>query len=181
MDEAEPPIIRRRSSVASHRNENTHNNIIAINGEDATSNNSNDVQRPHHSLPVRAIWFIIGVISFVLGGIGIILPGLPTTPFILLSAFAFLQSSERFYNLLIHSKLFGPIIVQWRDHRALPSKRVKVVALLLSICCFLASAIYFALVTIHWWASLILGVLCMVVCIFLLRIPVVAIPDSQDG
>lgn len=180
MDEAEPPIIRRRSSsVASSHDENRQNNIVTADRN--PSNNLNDVQHPQHSLPVRAIWFIIGVISFVLGGIGIILPGLPTTPFILLSTFAFLQSSDRFYNLLIHSKLFGPIILQWRDHRALPSKRVKVVALLFTICCFSASAIYFVVFTIHWWASLILGVLCMVVCIFLLRIPVVAIPNSQNG
>ena len=105
--------------------------------------------------------------------------GLPTTPFILLSAFAFLRSSETFYKYLIHSKLFGPILTQWNEHRALPSKKVKVVAVVFTIACFTASIVYFAIFSEYWWASLILGVLCIIVCIFLLRLPVVAMESDQ--
>jgi len=100
--------------------------------------------------------------------------GLPTTPFILLSSFAFLRSSETFYNWLVHSKVFGPIITQWAEHRALPSKRVKVVGLICTVSCFSASVIYFAAFSNYSWASLILGMLCVAVCIFLIRLPVVA-------
>jgi len=167
-DDDEEQSTRRRSSVVSNNDENNTQNVVAIYGE------PNDLQQPHRSLLVRAIWFTIGIISLGLGGVGIILPGLPTTPFILLSSFAFLRSSETFYNWLVHSKVFGPIITQWAEHRALPSKRVKVVGLICTVSCFSASVIYFAAFSNYSWASLILGMLCVAVCIFLIRLPVVA-------
>ena len=105
--------------------------------------------------------------------------GLPTTPFILLSAFAFLRSSETLHNYLINSKLCGPIIKQWKEHRALPSNRVKVVAICFTISCFTASIIYFAVFS-YWWAAIVLGVLCIAVCTFLLRLPVVVIQTTLE-
>mmetsp|Transcript_24683 Transcript_24683/g.54559 ORF Transcript_24683/g.54559 Transcript_24683/m.54559 type:complete len:200 (-) Transcript_24683:157-756(-) len=134
----------------------------------------------HRRLSVRAVWFTVGILSLALGGAGIVLPGLPTTPFVLLSAYCFARSSDRFLSWLSNSRIFGPIIKEWKDHRALPSRRVKIVALSVALLCFAASIVYFALFSPWWWAAIILGAICLGVCIFLLRLPVVT-DDERSG
>ena len=58
----------------------------------------------------RTIFFIGGTISLVLGMIGLFLPLLPTTPFILLSAACFLRSSRKMYDYVTYHKIFGRYI-----------------------------------------------------------------------
>ncbi|MEL6339231.1 MAG: YbaN family protein [Myxococcota bacterium] len=77
---------------------------------------------------VRAIWITVGLLCVGLGVVGIALPLLPTTPFMLLAAFAFAQSSERLHAWLLQHRVFGPIISNWRRHRAI-TRRTKIVSL----------------------------------------------------
>ncbi len=67
----------------------------------------------------RIVLLVVGLISLVLGGIGIFLPLLPTTPFILVAAFAFANSSEKLHRWLLDHNVFGPLIDNWRRHRAI--------------------------------------------------------------
>ena len=69
---------------------------------------------------MRVIYFIAGWIFFSLGIIGLLLPVMPTTPFMLLALWAFSRSSERFHNWLYHHKLFGPPLQMWQRHRVIP-------------------------------------------------------------
>ncbi len=82
-------------------------------------------------------WFLIagGLLSVALGFLGIFLPLLPTTPFLLLAAACFCRSSERLYRWLMNHKWFGPIIRNYREHRAIPlkAKIITLVMLWLSI------------------------------------------------
>lgn len=55
---------------------------------------------------LKAIYFIVGWIALVFGAIGVILPVLPTTPFLLLAAFCFTKSSKKFHQWFIHTKLY---------------------------------------------------------------------------
>ena len=75
----------------------------------------------------RLTWLVVGLVALVLGAIGIALPLLPTTPFILLAAFAFAQSSEKLHQWLLDHNVFGPLIENWRRHGAI-SRRAKVVS-----------------------------------------------------
>ena len=73
----------------------------------------------------RITWLIVGFVALALGAIGIVLPLLPTTPFILVAAFAFAQSSEKLHQWLLDHNVFGPLIENWQRHGAI-SRRAKV-------------------------------------------------------
>lgn len=75
---------------------------------------------------MRVIWFIFGSIALALGVVGIILPLLPTVPFLLLAAFCFAKSSDAAHKWLIEHHLFGPPIVDWQENGAirLPAKKL---------------------------------------------------------
>lgn len=83
----------------------------------------------------KFIYFSIGCISFSLGAAGIFLPLLPTTCFWLLAAWAFSKSSDRFYNMLISHKKFGPLYTNWQRDRSLPLtvKRFALTSIFISI------------------------------------------------
>lgn len=76
---------------------------------------------------MRHLWTSLGVISLFFGTLGIFLPLLPTTPFLLLAAFAFSRGSPRFHQALLENRIFGPIIRSWQENRVI-SRRVKWIA-----------------------------------------------------
>jgi uncharacterized membrane protein YbaN (DUF454 family) len=61
----------------------------------------------------------------VTGVIGIVLPLLPTTPFLLLAAACYARSSDRFYNGLLANRYFGPPIREWRDSHTVSRKNKR--------------------------------------------------------
>ena len=76
---------------------------------------------------MRYLWALLGLLCVALGLIGIVLPLLPTVPFMLLAAFFFARSSERLHHWLITHPTFGPPIVDWQEHGAI-SRRAKYLA-----------------------------------------------------
>lgn len=80
----------------------------------------------------KTIWFVIGVVALILGGLGVILPILPTTPFILLSAFAFGKSIPAWRRWLIENKTFGPMIKDWEATGAI-APRYKAIAFVMML------------------------------------------------
>ncbi|MCO4756455.1 MAG: YbaN family protein [Oceanospirillaceae bacterium] len=70
----------------------------------------------------RMIYLVVGLICLLAGFIGIFLPLLPTTPFVLLAAYCFSRSSERLHQKLLSHRLFGPIIDEWERHGVIPLK-----------------------------------------------------------
>lgn len=85
-------------------------------------------ERLHASPTVRALLWMAGVLALVLGLIGVALPGLPTTPFVLLAGACFVRASPRSHAWLLRSRLFGPLLREWEQHRSIP-RRVKRFAL----------------------------------------------------
>src|SRR3972149_1860657 len=76
---------------------------------------------------VRAVLMFAGTVSLVLGAIGIVLPILPTTPFLLLSAACYLRSSERMHKWLLGNRWFGEYIKNYQAGRGIPIK-TKIIA-----------------------------------------------------
>ncbi len=76
----------------------------------------------------RALYLTAGFVLVGLAGLGFVLPVLPGTPFLLLAAWCFARSSERWHQWLLGSELFGPVIQNWEDNRCI-SLRTKFVSL----------------------------------------------------
>ncbi len=68
----------------------------------------------------RALWLVAGALSLAVGVVGIVLPLLPTTPLVLLAAFCFSRGSKRWEAWLLNDPRFGPMVRDWREHRAVP-------------------------------------------------------------
>lgn len=77
---------------------------------------------------VRTLWLIAGTIFIVLGAIGIVLPILPTTPFLLAAAACYYKSSSRMHRWLLNNKWFGDYIRNYTEGKGL-SKKTKITAL----------------------------------------------------
>lgn len=98
---------------------------------------------------MKFLLIVLGSLSLALGILGIFLPVLPTTPFLLLSAALYMRSSQRLYEWLMSHKHLGPYIKNFREHKALPL-RVKVV----SVSMVWATLLYCAFfVAKEWWMS----------------------------
>ncbi len=68
----------------------------------------------------RILYLIGGWLCVILGAIGVFLPILPTTPFLILAAFCFSRSSRRVHQWLLSQRLFGPLIRDWEEHGVIP-------------------------------------------------------------
>lgn len=93
------------------------------------------MKRIHDSHLIRAIFVVAGTLSLLLGILGIFLPILPTTPFVLVAAACFARSSERLHDWMLSHRIAGPIIREWEEHRSMPPG-VKPWAYLLMILSF---------------------------------------------
>lgn len=76
---------------------------------------------------VRVLWHLFGWSNVAAGAVGVFLPLFPTTPFLLVAAWAFARSSDRAHSWLHSHPRFGPLLEAWRRHRAIP-RRAKILA-----------------------------------------------------
>jgi uncharacterized membrane protein YbaN (DUF454 family) len=115
----------------------------------------------------KVLLVIAGCICLGLGAVGVFLPLLPTTPFLLLAAACFLRSSDRLHTWLLNHPWFGSYIRNYREHRAI-TLRAKVVTLGLLWVTLGYSAVW---VTDNTWIRILLGVVgvCVTTHILALR------------
>ena len=96
---------------------------------------------------MRYILMFLGTVSLILGVIGVFMPVLPTTPFLLLSAALYFRSSPRLYEWLLAHPHLGTYIRNFREHKAIPL-RVKIV----SVTLVWVTLLYCAFGVAHvWW------------------------------
>lgn len=133
--------------------------------------------RPHASPLVRGLLVACGLVATVLGVIGVFLPVLPTTPFLLLAAACFARASPRLYRRLADSRTFGPVLREWRRHGSIPW-RAKLAGITLMSVSIVVSATFFVR---PWWGKVALLALGVAVGAWLYGIPSRDRPGAGPG
>lgn len=121
----------------------------------------------------RLLLLILGWLSLITGIIGAFLPLLPTTPLVLLAAWCFSKSSERFHTWLIEHKYFGPIVRDWQSADGIP-RRARNRAIIFM---WIGMAISILIVS-RFWATIGLVIIGLCVSTYLMRMPIRSEDDS---
>lgn len=124
---------------------------------------------------IKLLVLALGWLSVVLGVIGIFLPVLPTTPFLLLAAACFVRTSPRFYHWLIDHPYLGKYVIYYLDGKGIPRK-AKVYTLLLMWATMLTTAF---LLTDRLTVQIILPLIGCGVSLYILRLPTLELPDNK--
>lgn len=116
---------------------------------------------------MRVFYFVLGWLCFALGAVGVLLPVLPTTPFMLLALWAFAKSSIRFHQWLYYHRFFGPPLQQWEQYRIIP-----LAAKIMAISVMSLSMAYLILfVSVVFWVKIIAALLMLYAAVFILSKP----------
>jgi uncharacterized protein len=118
----------------------------------------------HRALWRRLPWMLGGASCVALGVLGIFLPLLPTTPFVLLAAFCFARGSQRCETWLVQHPRFGPMIVQWRANRAVPLRAKQAAWTMMAVSSLIAACL---MPVMPWLPAL----CCLAVGLWLWRLP----------
>jgi uncharacterized membrane protein YbaN (DUF454 family) len=86
---------------------------------------------------VRWAWWLLAYASLALGLIGVVVPGLPTVPFVLLAAFAAARGSQRLHAWLLAHRQFGPIIRDWQTQGAVSRRAKRLATAMMAACAVL--------------------------------------------
>ncbi|MGY0560425.1 YbaN family protein [Luteimonas sp. A277] len=97
----------------------------------------------------RWAWLLLAYAMLGLGMLGVVLPGLPTVPFILAAAWAAMRGSPKLHAWLLAHRTFGPMIHNWQEHGAV-TRRSKVLAIGSMVLC----AVVLFLVSPMFWAAM---------------------------
>lgn len=119
--------------------------------------------------PIKIALNTIGVLAVVLGVIGIFLPLVPTTPFLLLASACFMRGSERLHRQLLANRLFGKAIRDFEEKRAIPL-RAKILGMT-TMWMSLLFSMYLVQVP---WLQITLAAIGVAVSIYLLRLRTLA-------
>lgn len=114
-----------------------------------------DLVRPVDNVVIRMVWGTLGTFSLVLGLIGVVVPGWPTTIFLILATAAYARSSQRMYNRILANPVFGPHVRRFRATGGMPM-RAKVMSLAIMWPFVLFSVVFAIPASMHLVQALIL-------------------------
>lgn len=135
---------------------------------------SEQTEEVHRSRLIRSLYFATGIAALIAGGLGVVLPLLPTTPFVLLAAACFAKSSDRFYNAMLRHRIAGPIIADWREHGAMKRKTKHWAAGMMALSFGTSILVLGSL-----WHRVMLLAMAVILGFFIWRVPVR--PDAPAG
>ena len=110
----------------------------------------------------RWLWWLLAYASLGIGIVGIVVPGLPTVPFVLLAAFAAARGSQRLHAWLLAHRQFGPMIRDWQAYGAVSRKAKWAATLTMLVCAGVLLAIMFSTGSHRAW-MVALPITCMAV------------------
>ena len=114
----------------------------------------------------RMILISLGWLCVSLGFIGIFVPGIPTTIFLIIALWAFTKSSKKLRNWLLHHKKFGPILNNWQKHKVVPRRAKILMVVLMSLASIL---FYYSLQNLYLTIGLV--IILVLVAIYVISLP----------
>lgn len=148
--------------------------------EPAVSASDEREQSAQNDVPVARVaglrrWLFVGLggIFVALGLVGVVLPGIPTTPFLLVASYFFVRSSPALHQRLLRSKLFGPTLRDWQRHRGV-KRKTKWISI---SCCSLMICFSIATGGLPWWARIVVALAGAYGMWFVARLPTV--PNAE--
>ena len=121
----------------------------------------------------RMILISLGWLCVSLGFIGIFVPGIPTTIFLIIALWAFTKSSKKLRNWLLNHKRFGPILNNWQQHKVVPRRAKILMVVLMSLASIL---FYYSLQNLYLTIGLV--IILVLVAIYVISLPS-KIPESS--
>ena len=112
------------------------------------------------------MWRVVAVLAFGLGLLGVVLPVMPTVPFLIVAAWAASQGWPAFETWLLAHRLFGPPLVRWRERGAVPRRAKWASSLMMAL-----SAAIMMVLTMPLWAKVSAPLLMAGVAVWLWRRP----------
>jgi uncharacterized protein len=79
---------------------------------------------------MRIFFIVLGILSVILAALGVLLPGLPATPFLLLASYSFARSSKRMHDWLVNNRIFGPILSDFLDRKGI-RLHIKIISIVM--------------------------------------------------
>ena len=125
---------------------------------------------------IHLLLVISGWLSLILGVIGIFLPLLPTTPFVLLAAACFARSSEKFHGWILAHPYFGKIVKNYQSGLGIEPRIRNRAILIMWMGMTISMLIIFAI-----WSVVLLSTIGILVTIYLMRLPVYQEPEAIRG
>ena len=97
---------------------------------------------------MRWAWWLLAWVALALGVVGNVVPGLPTVPFVLLSAYAAARGSQRLHAWLLAHRRFGPMIRDWQSQGAVSRRAKRLAIVMMSV-----AAVVMFLTAPRWWMA----------------------------
>jgi len=114
---------------------------------------------------MKPLFLILGAFFIGVGFIGVFVPGLPTTPFVLLASFFFLKSNKRLYSNLSKSRLFGKFIREFHENRGMTVRQkltaIAIMWCMIGISIYIKSTVWFSLllISVGILGTLVMGII----------------------
>lgn len=125
----------------------------------------------------RWLFVALGGVFVALALVGVALPGIPTTPFLLLASYFFVRSSPALHQRLLRSKLFGPTLRDWQRHRGV-KRRTKWISI---TCCSLMIGFSIATGGLPWVGRVVIAAAGAYGMWFVARLPTVPNEDQAHA
>ncbi|WP_230655936.1 YbaN family protein [Psychrobacter sp. I-STPA10] len=122
----------------------------------------------HSNRLIRWLFLFLGTLFFVLGLIGVVLPVLPTTPFVLLAAACWAKGSDKFHHWLVNHRIFGKMVTDWQQKRAIPRYGKYLAWTMMTASCVM---LFYRLQGDWAWLAWVTAAVCLATAIWMARLP----------
>ncbi|MDO5652424.1 MAG: YbaN family protein [Moraxella sp.] len=133
-----------------------------------SSDNMPHAKAVYRNPMLRVGFCLLGFVFVGLGILGVFVPGLPTTVFILLAGYSWAKSSPRLHAWLMRHKLFGKMLTDWQERRAMPRYAKYMAWSMMTLSC---AWLFYRLPIDKLWIAIITAIICLGTSVWMYRLP----------